>query len=348
MNIFSNSRRWLARFGLVAISMMVLAFLVRPDAACAIAVEPGERFHVSLATPIENNSGYRVWGSRYYPGDVLSEKMSDYFTRRLRQIPRVSVPEVLGVDPYYWSVSEFSERDTIVKINLEEFGYRKKDRIGTQIRWDVALHMYVYNGSSKRLLFDSVIEQRDNRYYPLYTEILESDPIYWDVFEKSPYWPAICRALDDAFEEVVEGFNGYRIVGQIVAKAERVDGSLTVAAKNQDKLYHINIGREDSLKEDDILVVTRASSVRTVAPETPEMHFPQIVGRVRVVFVYQRDAIVEIIKESSMGPIQLGDSISMPLYGGRDGSRLYNGRNGRLYQHNKDGGFNKGRNDKGY
>jgi hypothetical protein len=108
-------------------------------------------------------------------------------------------------------------------------------------------------------------------------------------------------------------------VGQIIAKAERIDGSIAIPKKNQDKLYHINIGRGDSVKEGDILIVTRASSVRTIAPETPELHFPQIVGRVRVVFVKEEDAIVEIVKESVDGPIQLGDSVSMPLYGSRNG-----------------------------
>jgi hypothetical protein len=58
--------------------------------------------------------------------------------------------------------------------------------------------------------------------------------------------------------------------------------------------------------------------VRTIAPETPEMHFPQIVARVRVIFVKDRDAVVVIIKESAEGPVQLGDSVSEPLEGIRE------------------------------
>jgi hypothetical protein len=119
--------------------------------------------------------------------------------------------------------------------------------------------------------------------------------------------------MDEALDDVLAGYNGYRIVGRIVARAERVDGSLSVPRKKTDRIYHIDLGAEDSVQVGDILSVTRASSVRTVAPDTPEMHFPQIVGRVRVIFVKGRDGVVEVVKESSDAPIQLGDTLSAPL-----------------------------------
>ena len=88
--------------------------------------------------------------------------------------------------------------------------------------------------------------------------------------------------------------------------------------KKQNKLYHINVGRNGTLKQDDVLAVTRSSSVRTISPETAEMHFPQIVGRVKVRFVKDEDAVVEVIKESTDAPIQLGDSVALPLTTRRD------------------------------
>jgi hypothetical protein len=323
---------------LFAVAALFFSFtLARPGLSLAIVAEPDESFRVGLALPIENNSGYGVWGSRYYPGDVLSEKMEEYFFRRLKQIPRLGAYSVSGTNPAYWSARGFSPRDMIVRINLEQFDYSKKDVLGSKVHWNVVLHMYVYNGATRDLVYESVIEQRDDRIYPLYRDILESKPIYWEDFEKSPYWPAIRRALDDAFDEVVDGYNGYRIVGQIVARAERVDGSLTVPVKKRDKIYHVNIGRNESVKDGDILAVVRSSSVRTIAPETPEMHFPQVVGRVRVLFVKEHDAVVEVVKESASAPIQLGDSVSAPLYGGRSGTREYEGRDGQLYYEHQKG-----------
>ena len=288
------------------------------DTAHAAALDPGERLHLRMVAPIENNSGFRVWGSKYYPGDVLSEKMTDHFFRRLKEVPRMQASKVMGSSPDFWASAGYSPSDLVVRVNLEQFNYKKKDMIGSRVYWDVALHMYVYNAGSKRIVYETVVREKDERQYVLYNDVLEAEPVYWDVFEKSPYWPAIRKALDEAFVQVVDGYNGYRVVGQIVAKAERVDGSLSVPKKQQDRLYHVNIGREDSLREGDLLVVTRSSSVRTVAPETPEMHFPQVVGRVRVVFVKGQDAVVEIVKESTDAPIQLGDAVSTPLHGKRN------------------------------
>lgn len=298
---------------------MLLAVLVLPSPhpAHATALEPGERLNLRIVAPIDNNSGFRVWGSKYYPGDVLAEKMTDHFFRRMREVPRLGVSKVMGSDPEYWASAGYTPSDLVVKVALEQFIYDKKDLIGSKVKWDIALRMHVYNAVTKRVVYETIVREKDERQYVMYNHTLEDKPIYWDEFEKSPYWPAICAALDDAFHEVVDGYNGYRIVGRVVAKAERVDGSLSVPKKKRDKLYHVNIGREDSVREGDILVITRASSVRTVAPETPEMHFPQIVGRVRVIFIKGQDAVVEIIKESTDAPIQLGDALSAPLYGKR-------------------------------
>jgi hypothetical protein len=301
---------------LIYISLLALMFSY-PSFASAAALEPGERLNLRMVAPIENNSGFKVWGSKYYPGDVLSERMTDHFFQRMREVPRLNISKVMGDNPEYWASSGYSPSDLVVKINLEQFRYSKKDVIGSKVKWDVALRMYVYNAVTKRVVYETVVREKDERQYILYNDVMETGPVYWDVFEKSPYWPAIRAALDEAFYEVVGGYNGYRVVGRIVAKAERVDGSLSVPKKKRDKLYHVDIGREDSVREGDILSVTRASSVRTIAPETPEMHFPQIVGRVRVVFIKGQDAVVEVVKESSDAPIQLGDALSAPLYGKR-------------------------------
>jgi hypothetical protein len=288
--------------------------------ATAIYVEPHDRFNLRLVTPIENNSGFRVWESKYYPGDVLSQKMSDYVYRRMKEIHRVNPIRLVSNIPDFWPTEDFSGKDRILRISLERFDYLKKDTLGSKIYWDVIFHAYVYDGSTRELLFDSVIEESDERQYVLYQDILDTEPIYWQNFEKSPYWPVMRRALDRVLAEVVDGYNGYRVVGQIIAKAERVDGSLGIPKKKQDKIYHVNIGRQDSVQVGDVLSVLRSSSVRTIAPETPELHFPQIIGRVRVISVKDRDAVVEIVKESAEGPIQLGDSVSMPLRGRRDGN----------------------------
>ncbi|MDR1915613.1 MAG: hypothetical protein LBQ58_03445 [Synergistaceae bacterium] len=314
--IYSNksSARYIFRGAFALISALLCA--VFASTSWAAALDKGERVSIGLVTPIENNTEFRVWGSKYYPGDVLSEKMAGYMLRRLREIPRVNAERVQGANPDYWDMAGASRDDLIIKVNLEQFDYRKRDTLGSKVQWDFVLRLYVYN-SAKRLIYDTSVRERDDRYYVLYNDVMERGPFYWEEFEKSPYWPALRHAMDEALDDVVTGYNGYRIVGRIVAKAERVDGSLSVPKKKMDKIYHIDLGREDGVHVGDILAVTRASSVRTVAPETPEMHFPQIIGRVRVIFIKGRDAVVEIVKESRDAPIQLGDALSTPLYGYR-------------------------------
>jgi hypothetical protein len=291
-------------------------------ASYAIVLDFGEQTSVGLVCPVENNTGFAVWGSKYYPGDVLSLKMEDYMLRRMRGVPRLSIQRVEGANPDYWAMDMTSPHDLIVRIELEEFDFKKKDNLGSKVEWNVGLRLHVYD-SSKRLIYDTMVEERNGRRYPLYDDTMERGPVYWEKFKKSPYWPAICAAMDRALEDVAGGYNGYRIVGRIVAKAERVDGSLTVPVKNRDKIYHINVGLEDSVRVGDLLAVTRSSSVRTIAPETPEMHFPQVVARVKVIFIKGRDGVVQVVKESKEAPIQLGDAISAPLFGKRDGGAKF-------------------------
>ena len=288
----------------------------------AVVMEFGERVTIGLVTPVENNTGHRIWGSKYYPGDVLPLKMEEYIVRRLRSVPRASVAGLQGSNPDFWAMSGSSRNDLILQVALEYMNYSKKDLIGSQVRCNIDLRLYVYD-SSYRLIYDTTIHERGSRYYPFFSTVTTGDHEYWDEFEKGPCWPIIRSAIDEAINEVVSGYNGYRIVGRIVAQAERVDGSLTVPRSAQDRLYHINLGREDSVRVGDLLSVTRASSVRTIAPETPEIHFPQVVGRVRVTFVKGRDAVVQIVKESSEAPIQLGDAVSAPLFGRRTGSATF-------------------------
>jgi hypothetical protein len=310
--------KFAARF-LNAVFYAVAAMFVCAVWACAaeaIALDKGERVSVALVTPVANNTELRVWMNKYYPGDILPEKMTNYMLRRMREIPRVNVEQVSGAGPDYWDMMGSSRSDLVIETNLEQLNYYKKDTLGSKVSWDIVLHIYVYN-SSKKLIYDTVVGEHDIRYYVLYTDVMERGPIYWDKFEKSPYWLALRHAMDEGLEDVLAGYNGYRMVGRIVARAERVDGSLSVPRKKTDKIYHIDLGTEDSVQVGDILSVTRASSVRTIAPETPEMHFPQIVGRVRVIFVKGRDGVAEVVKESGDAPIQLGDALSAPLRGPR-------------------------------
>lgn len=299
--------------------LLLLACLFGGAPAWGVALMPDESFHFRLIDPVENRSDFRVWRNKYDPGDILSERMTTYFLRKLKETPRITSSLIDRGNASSWTTKGFSRYDAVIRINLEDLQLAKRDTIGSRTMWDVALRMTIYDGSTREQLFDSVIRDRDSRLHVLYTDVLENKPIYWEQFEKTDYWRAIRGALDDAYDQLLFGYTGYRMVGQIVAQAERVDGSLSVPKRLANKLYHVTIGRNQTLRTGDILIVTRASAVRTVDPNQRELHFPQIVGRVRVFFLKENDAVVEVIKESADAPIQLGDAVSMPVAGSRDG-----------------------------
>jgi hypothetical protein len=307
---------------IIAALLFSAALLQMPGIARAAVVERGERVTVGLASPVANNSGYRVWGSKYYPGDVLSQKMEEYMLRRLRSSARMSVASVRGSGPDNWAMSLTSPHDVIIRVGLEYMRFRKRDLVGSDTRCEVSMTLSVYD-SGRNLLYEGVIENRGARYYPLYNDILEREPLYWDAFERSVCWPVIRAAMDEAIDDAIGGYNGYRVIGRVAARAERVDGSLTVAKGKRDRIYHVTLGREEGVNVGDTLAVTRASSVRTVVPEAREIHFPQVVARMRVIFVKGRDAVAEVVRESRDAPVQLGDAVSLPLYGRRDGAARF-------------------------
>lgn len=297
--------------------LCLLVLLLGAVPSGAVTLEPEERLNLRMVTPIPNNTPMRVWGNKYYPGDVLSQHMTEHLYQRMREVPRLNITTVQTTDPNKWPTTGFTPSDLVVLMSLERAHIVKDDTLGSNVKWDIALRMHVYNAASRRIVYENVIREQDSRRYILYTDMMEQGPMYWDAFEKTPWWTSIRAAIDTAFREVVDGYNGYRIVGRIVARAERVDGSLSVKKKDRDKLFHIDIGREDSLRVGDILSVTRSSSVRTISPEDPEMHFPQVIGRVKVIMIKGGDAVVEVIKQSKEAPIMLGDAVSAPLFGKR-------------------------------
>ncbi|GHV54846.1 hypothetical protein FACS1894216_15680 [Synergistales bacterium] len=303
-----SSAAWMS----VILLFITLAQFCAAARAGASPLEPGQRRLFKFVAPIENNSGVAVWRNKYYPNDVLSEMMTDYVFRKLKSVEKLDSVRLLSDSPETWASGGYSEDELILKINMEQFEYKKKDNLGSKWIWNVVLHTYVYNAADAELLFDSIIAERGDHRSLTYNDMMERKPVYWDVFEKSPYWPAIRRALDRAVADAMSGGSGggYEATGRIIAKAERVDGSYTVPKKQQDKLYHIDLGYYDGVRVGDVLEVRRASSVRTVDPEKAEIHFPQVIGRVKAVHVKKNDAVVAIIKESKDAPIELGDVVS--------------------------------------
>lgn len=143
----------------------------------------------------------------------------------------------------------------------------------------------------------------------------------WQQFSSSSHWQSIKNAVKDSYHEAMSHisiamkrndperyemgeppFNPFAVnVGRIV--------SPTANSKRRRREYVISIGREDTLKVGDILEVVRSDTYITVDPENPAAVIPTSIGKVRVLSVQERTAVVRVIKDNKKEPIQLQDLV---------------------------------------
>jgi hypothetical protein len=143
----------------------------------------------------------------------------------------------------------------------------------------------------------------------------------WGQFAGSSHWQAIKNAVKDGYHEAMSHisialkrndperydrgeppFNPFAInVGRII--------SPTANSKRKRREYLISIGREDALKVGDILEVVRSDTYITVDPENPTAVIPTSIGKVRVLSLQERTAVVRVIQDNKKEPIQLQDLV---------------------------------------
>jgi hypothetical protein len=151
----------------------------------------------------------------------------------------------------------------------------------------------------------------------------------WAQFSSTAHWQALKNAVKDAYHEAMgqvsaalkrndpEGyaagdipFNPFAVnVGRII--------SPTAGSTRKKREYVVSIGREDALRVGDVLDVVRSDTYITVDPENPvavvprtagRVH-PSAIGRVRVLSVQERTAVVRVIRDNRKEPIQLNDLV---------------------------------------
>jgi hypothetical protein len=143
----------------------------------------------------------------------------------------------------------------------------------------------------------------------------------WQQFSSSSHWQSIKNAVKDGYHEAMSHisialkrndperydmgeppFNPFAVnVGRIV--------SPTANSKRKRREYVISIGREDALKTGDILEVVRGDTYITVDPENPAAVVPTSIGKVKVLSVQERTAVVQVIQDNKKEPIQLRDLV---------------------------------------
>ena len=73
--------------------------------------------------------------------------------------------------------------------------------------------------------------------------------------------------------------------------------------------FIISIGRQDALRVGDVLDVVRGDTYVTVDPENPVVVLQNTIGKVKVVSVQEKNAVVRVVKDNRKDPIQLKDTV---------------------------------------
>ncbi len=143
----------------------------------------------------------------------------------------------------------------------------------------------------------------------------------WAQFSGTSHWQSIKNAIGDGFQQamgqvsnaiarnepasVEEGTSGFSpsftTVGRIISPTSR--------STRRRREYIISLGRQDAVRVGDVLDVVRSDTYVTVDPEHPVVVLPQSIGRVRVVSVQDKDAVVRVIRDNRREPIQLKDLV---------------------------------------
>lgn len=307
--------------------------------------------------PTINSTGLEIWESKYYPYNVLEQKMTDYLENLFKQSPNIEVRALDEAGMNRWlSGGRFGD-DIAVQLDLYNATMKDKHVVGNFENSRVNLRLRVYDTAGVRQIAARSVEGRDKRFTFDSEEDLfwfnivvsrlpipfddgldlfgltrssykgqKMSRITWDQFKNTSHWQAFKNAIEEAYNQSMSQVSNalrsnnpkaaamgndnfspsFSTVGRILAP--------TAASKRHKREYIISLGSQarpgmDAVKTGDILDVVRADTYVTVDPENPIAVLPNKIGQVKVIKVYEQNAIVRVIKDNKKEPITLEDIV---------------------------------------
>ena len=148
----------------------------------------------------------------------------------------------------------------------------------------------------------------------------------WDQFRSSSHWQAFKNAIEEAYDQSMaqvtnvihsnepnstalaqDNFStSFTTVGRILAP--------TAKSTRRRREYIISLGSQaagamDGVKVGEVLDVVRSDTYVTVVPEDPVVVLPEVIGQVKVIRVYERNAVVRVVRDNRKEPIALKDMV---------------------------------------
>ena len=298
-----------------------------------------------------------MWQSKFYPYNVLEQKMSEYLESLYKTSPLIEARVLDEAGMNRWLSGSRRGDDMAVQLELYSAIMKDKHIIGTATTGRALVRIRIYDrakvqelavrnvrGKSGRFTLDSdedifwldaaVVGLGIPFEYGLdlfgltkskYKGQQMSRPT-WDQFKGTAYWQSLKNAIVQAHRESLEqvrnvirsnepgsvltandNFNDkYRTIGRILAP--------TATSKRNRRDYIISLGKFakgslDGVRVGEVLDVIRADTYVTVVPEDPVVVLPKVVGKVKVIKVYDDNAIVRVIKDNKKEPVTLKDLV---------------------------------------
>ena len=324
--------------------------------ACGISEAAQRRLSVVIF-PTINSTELQLWGSKYYPYNVLEEKMSQYLESLYKTSPLIDARVLDEAAMNRWLSGSRSGDDMAVQLELYSAIMKDKHVLGTVSTGRAMVRIRVFDrarvreiavrnvkGKSARFTLDSdedifwfdaavaglgipfengldLFRLTESKY-----KGQQMSRPTWDQFKGTSYWQSIKNAIAQAQKESLDQIrnvirsnepssrfagndnlgSGYAAVGRILAPTS------TATKKKRD--YIISIGKypdgsSEGVKVGEVLDVVRADTYITVVPENPVVVLPKVVGKVKVIKVYEDNAIVRVIRDSRKEPVTLKDMV---------------------------------------
>ncbi|MBR1603111.1 MAG: hypothetical protein IJ667_06705 [Synergistaceae bacterium] len=326
-----------------AIILCALLLSVKINAACA-------KDSLSVVIfPTINSTGIEIWESKFYPYNILDQKMSDYLESLFKRSPAVEVRVLDEAGMNNWLAG--SRRGDDIAVQLELFNAVMKERhvVGNFESARAQFRLRVYSANGAKQLAVRTVEGRDRRFTLDSAEdvfwfnvVIKSLPkpfddgldlfgltntnykgqkmskLTWDQFKNTSHWQAFKNAIEECFNQSMSQINSalgkpgetfspsFATIGRIISpyaktKRHRREYIISLGSQARPGMVAVSVG--------EILDVVRPDTYVTVDPENPIAVLPNKIGQVKVIKVYDQNAVVRVIKDSKKEPITLEDIV---------------------------------------
>jgi hypothetical protein len=308
-----------------------------------------------LLLPALNFTDFEIWESKFYPVNVLEQKMTEHLASLLRRDPFTDVRILDETGAERWFAGDRRPGDVAVQMELFSVLAKEREVLGSFEKADVSLRVRVYDGGSGQIQDSRIASGKDQRYtfnpgddrlyflnareYPV-LEILQTNLFNrihkdgldllrltppdkgqkmsrptWKQFSSTSHWQAFKNAIADA----AGGISG--ISDEQFSLIGRIIAP-TAESTPRRREYIITLGRKNSLAVGDILQVVRGDTYVTVDPENPVVVVPRVVGNVKVTKLMDSESVVVLINEKSKDPVQLNDLVRASSFGTKKAAPL--------------------------